>query len=798
MSRSPRPTLLPVVAWLFSVVSVTSVASSPVLAADWIHWRGPEQNGVSREKDLPDTWSPKEAGKNNLVWKANVGCRSTPLVMNGKVYVINSAGDDLTEGERVMAFDANTGKVLWEDKFNVWLTDIVSSRVGWTNLAGDKETGNVYAHGTQGLLIAYDGATGKRLWEHSLTEEYGRVSGYGGRAASPIVDGDLVIIGIVQGSWGDFARGLNRFVAFDKKTGAVVWWSNPTTILKGTYYSNPSVAVIGGQRLLVSGGADGFLHAIQVRTGKPVWKYQFGANVINSSPVVAGDLVYCSHGEENLDTNAQGRIICVDGSKTEEKTDSEGNKYTAPKLVWEYKENTLKAGYTTPVLAGDRLYVSDDSAKLYAFDAKTGKQLWRRPYGYGKLARGSGLFADGKLYIFEVNAKFHILKPDDKGCKELHEQFFRSPIPGTFVETNATPAVADGKIYFGTRDEFYCIGKPNWKGGSDSVPAPVEEPKADAAAKPALVQVSPADVVLEPGKSATFTARLYDAGGRFLKEEKAEWSLPLPPLAPLPPGAPPGTPRRQPPALAGKIEDGKLTVNPVPNGQMGYVDAKVGDLVGRARVRVAPTLPYKQDFEKIPVGAPLGGTVNSQGKYEVTELKGGGKGLKKTATNAAPPVARANAYITLPSASNYTIQADLMGERRNNNLPDMGLVNCRYTFILGGNKQQLRIVSWEAIPRIDKTIDFKWEPDTWYTLKLVVEGQGKSAVVRGKVWPRGDAEPSAWTLELTDPSPNLEGSAALYGYATGIIAGDAASARGTEIYYDNVAVTPNGKAAAQK
>jgi len=110
---------------LFVLTVLLSSPCAPCLrgelfAADWLHWRGPEQNGVSRETNLPDTWSDDPADpNNNLVWKAPYGCRSTPLVMGGKVFIINGDSSGLTEGERVMALDAKTGKVLWEYKFGV-------------------------------------------------------------------------------------------------------------------------------------------------------------------------------------------------------------------------------------------------------------------------------------------------------------------------------------------------------------------------------------------------------------------------------------------------------------------------------------------------------------------------------------------------------------------------------------------------------------------------------------------------------------------------------------------------------
>jgi outer membrane protein assembly factor BamB len=107
-----------------------------------------------------------------------------------------------------------------------------------------------------------------------------------------------------------------------------------------------------------------------------------------------------------------------------------------------------------------------------------------------------------------------------------------------------------------------------------------------------------------------------------------------------------------------------------------------------------------------------------------------------------------------------------------------------------GNKQQLRLISWDALPRVDQTITHEWKPDTWYTFKLTVQPQGDKALVRGKVWPKDDKEPDKWTLEFDDPLPNREGSPALYGNATGI-GGD--NAPGAEVHYNNVKVTLNQK-----
>jgi outer membrane protein assembly factor BamB len=767
---------------LFPLLFFAVFASSAANAADWIHWRGPEQNGVSREKHLPESFDPAMKDKGNVLWVQPFGGRSAPLVMDGRIYLINGAGEGVNEGERVMCFDEATGKPVWEQRFNVFHTDIVSSRLGWTTLTADPATGHVYAHSTAGILFCFDGKTGKVVWQRSLTEEYGRISGYGGRIVTPIFDSGLVIVGMVNSSWGDQARASNRFVAFDGKTGQVVWWGDTGTPIKGTYYSSPVIAVIGGQRLLISGGADGGLHAFKVRTGEHVWSYPFAAGVVNSSPIVEGNLVYCSHGEENPEGGPIGRVICVDASQVDPMS-------KRPKLVWEYRRGQ-RFGLASGALADGRLYLPDDTGDLYCFDAKGGRVLWK--YRYATEVRGAPLIADGKLYIFDVKGRMFILKlkgnekPDEL---ETFEYKFRDP-RGLAAETNGTPIAVNGRLYFTTRTELFCVGDPAAKPECDPYrPLPPEAEFKEGAVVGA--RIFPADVVLKSGGTEKFSVVYFDANGREVKDArpaspKHEWLLPLPPKTPA--GA-------QPPALNGKIDDaGALVVGPLP-GQQGYVDFKEADKpMARARVRVAPQLPYSQDFEKVPDGATPGGWVNAQGKFTVVE-KDKRKVLAKVNTDSRPPFARANAYITTPDATDYTIQADIMGTLVRDKLADAGIVNCRYTLILDGKKEseaakrQLRLVSWEARPRVNVAFDFDWQPNVWYTLKLTVEQKEKTAVVRAKAWKAGEAEPQKWAIEFEDTSPNRDGAAALYGYVSNVSPTQA----GSEIFYDNVSVTPNKK-----
>ncbi|MGL4422696.1 MAG: hypothetical protein ACRCZF_18650, partial [Gemmataceae bacterium] len=182
--------------------------------------------------------------------------------------------------------------------------------------------------------------------------------------------------------------------------------------------------------------------------------------------------------------------------------------------------------------------------------------------------------------------------------------------------------------------------------------------------------------------------------------------------------------------------------------------------------------------------------VNANGKFLVKTI-GGQKALMKLNTNSNALVAKANTYITLPGSTDYIIQCDVMGTVVRGKMPDVGIINSRYNLLLDGKddpdtkKRSLRLTSWDARPRVNIGQVLQWEPGTWYTLKLAIQHKETTAVVRGKVWKKGEAEPDKWSIEFEDPLPNREGAAGLYGYISNIKDTEA----GSEAYYDNLEIT---------
>jgi len=713
-----------------------TVATDPM---DWPNWRGPEQNGISRETGLIDSWDPDAEGtEGNVLWKnTELGGISTPIVLRGKLYTtVRSEPGTKREGEKVVCVDAATGSKIWENKFNVFLTDMPAERVGWACCTGDPSTGKIYAIGSCAFLQCLDGETGETLWKHSLNEEYGFLTTYGGRLTTPVLFEDLVIVGGVIIGWGETARPTHRLFAFDKKTGDLVWISGTRPLPYDTTYSSPVPAVLDGQAALVFGSGDGAVHAFQPRTGEEIWKFQLSRRGLNVSPLVADDRVYTGQAEENLNTTEMGGIVSLDGSKSGDITDT-GEIWRLPGTV----------GKCSPLLIDGRLYVCDDRAKLHIIDVATGKLVGRRPVKLlGTRMRSSPIYADGKIYACTENA-WHVLRPTKTGAKMVNRMRLDDEVAGS-------PIVSHGRIYLPTGSAMYCLGRPDTKPAIDPRPAPPREDSVGENTDPAHVQLVPAELLLQPGEKQKFTVKLYNDRGQFLKEGAAKFSLSGP----------------------GEIsDDGTYVAASAPAHTATIVKATVAGVEGQARVRVVPEFPWKFDFEEgeIPIT-----WVGARYRNIIRDVDGNQVMVK---ISTIPKGARSQLVMGQDDHHDYTIQADVYGVPTHGKIPDIGLIAQRYTMVLMGTSQKIQVRSWTSqLDRFSKDVPFEWEGDTWYTMKLRASNEDGKAVLKGKVWKRGQPEPEAWILEAVDEAPNTVGSPGLFG-----------NAQAAEIHVDNVSVTKN-------
>ena len=725
-------------------------AAAALKGSDWPEWRGPARTGSSPETGLPSAWSP--SGE-NLAWKAPYGGRSSPVVFGDHLYLQNTVGSGATEQERVLCLNADTGKLLWEHRYNLFTSDVPPHRIAWASPAVDPSSGNVFAFSGNGLLMSLS-PQGKLLWERSLPEEFGMWTTHGGRVSSPVIDGNQLIVSGLTFLWGQHAGGAHRFISFDKATGRTLWVSAPEGRPTDTIYANPFIADVNGTRMFFSGGSDGAMHAIKAATGEAVWNWPVSQRGLNTAALMLGPDILVTHSEENLGTSEMGMIAAVPADSKGPLTDKNAR--------WIVRG--VQAGYASPVSDGERIYVLDNGGVLFAFEAKTGKQLWHQTLG--TIAKASPVLADGKLYLGTENTgdaggKFFIIRPHADKAEILDQDWLGTPQKSELII--ASPIVARGRIYVTSMDGLYAIGPKT--APKSTPPAAVPTTATASAGAATVLQVAPTELILKPGESIALTVNAFDANGRPVKDPgPAIWSLD---------------------GLKGTIEKGRFTPDASAGAQAGTAKATVGTLSGASRIRVIPDLPWTFDFETSGETPPAQ-WINATGKFAVRDVEGN-KVLVKLAQNPFAFAKRTRPFLGPPDLSNYTIEAEVRSMERRRQMSDVGVVAQRYELVLFGNHQRLELQPWQPETQRTVRVEYKWKPDTWYVMKLEVQSLDADKVrARGKVWPKGEPEPAAWTIERVDPIGNHKGSPGLYADAL-----NSAAQGGSEMFYDNIKVYRN-------
>jgi len=176
-------------------------------ASDWPMFRGPDLNGISRETDWSSTWS---ADGPKVAWRAKIGLGfSTVVVAGGKV--VTTGHDGHAKGQdTIWCFDAATGRQVWKHSYSSLLGNkyFEGGATGTPTIDGDR----VYHLSRQGDFICLELGTGKVLYQRQLATELHVEVPEWGFAASPLVEGKLLILNA-----GDYG------VALDKTTGKVIW-----------------------------------------------------------------------------------------------------------------------------------------------------------------------------------------------------------------------------------------------------------------------------------------------------------------------------------------------------------------------------------------------------------------------------------------------------------------------------------------------------------------------------------------------------------------------------------------------
>jgi outer membrane protein assembly factor BamB len=406
---------------VFAILFALLVLPLGILRAadDWPQWRGPNRDGHSPDTGLLKEW-PADGPK--LAWKATgLGIGYTNVAVVGdRIFAMG----DLDNASQVIALNRADGKPLWTAKVGK------AGAPGWGHFEGPRCTptvdgGLVYAVSEYGQVACLDAESGKDVWRKDYAEDFRGQLPEWGYCGMPLIDGKQVIL-VPGGQNG-------ALVALDKKTGELIWQSKDYA--ESIHYSSPVVAEIGGVRQYVY-LSDASVAGIAASDGTLLWRApRAGKVAVIPTPIVRGNLVYVCSG--------------YDVGSNLFKITAEDGKFKADQV---YGNKVMKNQHGGVVLVGDYLYGYSDGKGWVCQGFETGKAVWSEKE---KLGKGSITFADNLLVLREEGGKgtVALVEANSDGYKE-HGRFEQ---PDRSDKNSwPHPVVIGGRLYLRDQDVLLC------------------------------------------------------------------------------------------------------------------------------------------------------------------------------------------------------------------------------------------------------------------------------------------------------------------------------------------------------
>ena len=398
---------------------------SPLSAANWPMWRGPNGDGTCEESGLPEKWSATE----NVAWKVKLPERgnSTPVIWGNQVFVTQAIEK---EGRRLlMCFDRKDGKLLWQSGTTYREPELTHQTNPYCAASPATDGERVIVFFASAGVFCYDMA-GKELWKRS---DLGKQHHIWGNGTSPVIAGDRVFL--------NFGPGENTVLyCFDKKTGKTLWQHKEPGGASGEgggknwlgSWSDPLLRKVGSRyELLMS--YPGRACAFDPIAGKELWTCEGLTPLVYNSPLFADDMVIamCGYGGAAMAVKAGGS----------------GN-VTKKNRVWHLPRVAQRIG--SGVVHEGHHYILTDGGIVECRDLKTGALVFEERLK-GQNWSSIVLSADGKCYtanqigdchVFKASPTFELLATNSMGEKII-----------------GSIAVSDGQLFIRGYQNLFCIGK---------------------------------------------------------------------------------------------------------------------------------------------------------------------------------------------------------------------------------------------------------------------------------------------------------------------------------------------------
>lgn len=398
-------------------------------AENWNQWRGPNNDGISNETDVPIHWSQTE----NVRWRLPLPGKgaSTPVVWDDKIFLTCADGSELvlicvnTEGEELWKRTIGQGNRSARD-------DEVNSAAPSPSTDGE----HVWAFLGTGDLACYD-FEGNEVWKTNLAERYGQFRFNFIMSTSPLIYKDRIYMHLIHSNaW--------LVMALNKMTGEEIWKrkrKSDATQESEQAYTSPILYRDAEHEFLVVHGAD-YVTAHSLEDGTEIWwcgglnspdRYNPSFRLV-ATPVAAEGLIV-------VPSAKNGPVLGIDPSGTGYITDTEH-------VVWKMKQGTPDV--PSPLIHDGLVYLCRENGDLLCVDAKTGEQLYRNRT-HRHRHRASPIYANGNIYLTARDGVVNVVKAG-KEFEIVATNRIDEPVA-------ASPVISNGTLYLRSYDALYAIGQ---------------------------------------------------------------------------------------------------------------------------------------------------------------------------------------------------------------------------------------------------------------------------------------------------------------------------------------------------
>ncbi len=406
-----------------------------VRAENWPNWRGPTNNGISRETKAPVHWD----GTKNVAWKLPLPgpAGSTPIVWDSRIFL--TSVDD--EGQLLLICIGTDGKEQWRQTVAKGNKNVRGDEGNSASPSPVTDGKHVWILMGEGTLACYTVA-GEQVWKFNVEERYGKLQIAFGLTSTPVLDGDVLYLQLIHGE-GKAETREACVVALNKATGKQIWRVDRPSdgyAENEHSYASPMMYDDGETKFLVTHGCD-YVVAHRLSDGSELWRcgelnrkanYDPTLRFVASPATAPGIIV--------VPSAKRGPIIAL------KPTGGTGDiTKNADLHLWSLDKTP---DVPSPLILDDYVYLCMENGDLMAVERMTGTKVYMERTNRQR-HRASPLYAAGKIYLAARDGQVTVVKAGPK-FEILAENKLGEDLSSSL-------ALSNGTLYIRTFEHLYAI-----------------------------------------------------------------------------------------------------------------------------------------------------------------------------------------------------------------------------------------------------------------------------------------------------------------------------------------------------